>query len=146
MSGHYLLNPWSTEFWQPFLSNPVKGEVDQDILPSWFSTYITVTGQGEPELEQKIVTEVATYGKQIGELTDVVLALAESANFTDSKAQEAVRELRSIEKKVELKKKAYRSTVQQRAERALQELAKSDPDGLAQLIDSFQSPCVIHES
>ena len=143
MSGNSMLNPWSTEFWQQFLNNPVNGEVDQEILPSWFSTNITVKGQGEPELEQKIVTDVATYGKQLGELTEVVLALAESTNLTGCKA---LQELRSIAEQVELTKQAHRKTVQQRAERALQELAESDPEGLSRLIASFQTTSVIHES
>jgi len=142
MSGNYMLNPWSTEFWQQFLNHPVSGEVDQEILPSWFSTNITVTGLGEPELEQKIVTQVATYGKQLGELTEVVLALAEASHLTGN---EALQELRSIAEQIEQTKQAHRMSVQQRAERALQDLAESDPEGLSRLIASFQTTCVIHD-
>ena len=143
MSGNYMMYPWSTEFWQQFLSNPVNGVVDQEILPSWFSTNIKVTGLGDPELERQIVTEVATYGKQIGELTDVVLALAESANLTDNRA---LNELRTIAQQIELTKQVHRESAQQRAEHALQELAASDPEGLSRLIASFQTSCVMNES
>ncbi|MGQ7848050.1 hypothetical protein ACUNV4_26375 [Granulosicoccus sp. 3-233] len=143
MSGNYMLFPWSTEFWQLFLNNPMHGEVDQEILPSWFSTNIIVTGLGEPELEQRIVTEVATYGKQLGELTDVVLALAQTIKLTDS---EALQELQTIAEQVESTKRAHRKSVQQRAELALKELAEADPEGLLRLMEAYQPPQAIHKS
>lgn len=102
-----------------------------------------MTGLGDPELEWQIVTEVATYGKQIGELNDVVLALAESVNLADN---QALNELRTIAEQIELTKQAHRESTQQRAEHALKELAESDPEGLSRLIVSFQTTCVMNES
>lgn len=78
--------PWSSQFWRPFVQLPLSGAVDQSISPNWFPTNITVKGLGEQAFEQHIVSEVATYGKQLGELTDVVLALVESIEIEDCDA------------------------------------------------------------
>ena len=130
-----ILDPWSADFWQQVVRLPWSGEVDQHIAPSLFSTSINVRGLGEPKLEQQIFTEVATYGKQLGELTDVVLSLAEAANLADC---HALKELKAIARDVDKKKQEYRESAQQRAERALQELADSDPEGLSRLLSSYQ--------
>lgn len=132
---NFTLNPWSPDFWQQIVRLPLSGEVDQHIAPSFFSTNINVRGLGEPKLEQQIFTEVATYGKQLGELTDVVLSLAEAVNLTDCKS---LQELKAIARGVEMKKQEYRESAQQRAVRAPQELADSDPDGLWRLISSYR--------
>ena len=47
----------------------------QSILPGWFSN-VSVNYAGNADIERKVVEEIASYGKQIGILTDAVLVLA----------------------------------------------------------------------
>src|SRR5690349_13783394 len=63
--------------WGADRSGALNGDVSQ-----WFKIFsptVTVNGRGEPELEARIVREVATYGAQLGPLTQVVLAMAGGA-------------------------------------------------------------------
>lgn len=126
--------PWTPRFWQQLVNLPLSGAVDQTISPNWFPTTITVTGLGEPALEQRIISEVATYGKQLGELTEVVLALAESVEL---KHCDALQELQQIVTRIDDKKKEHESLVHKRAQLALQKLAESDPDEFSRLIATY---------
>ena len=63
--------------WGADRAAPLSGDVSQ-----WFKIFsptVTVNGRGEPELEARIVRDVATYGAQLGPLTQVVLAMAGGA-------------------------------------------------------------------
>jgi hypothetical protein len=44
----------------------------------WFSPALTVNYAGDPVIENRVVTEVASYGRQIGWLTEILLALAKN--------------------------------------------------------------------
>ena len=50
---------------------PWSGDVAQRITAPWFSPSLTVNYAGDPEVEDRVVTEVASYGKQLGWLTAV---------------------------------------------------------------------------
>jgi hypothetical protein len=50
--------------------------VNQRITTPWFSPSLTVNYAGDPAIEDRVVTEVASYGKQLGWLNEIVLALA----------------------------------------------------------------------
>ncbi|MEM7643012.1 MAG: hypothetical protein AAF366_10835 [Pseudomonadota bacterium] len=73
----------------PQIHWPLSGNVVQDIAPS-FNHEI----EGIPEVEYEVVTSVASYGTQLGILTDAVLALAAKAG-EDGPEIAAVRELAS---------------------------------------------------
>jgi hypothetical protein len=55
---------------------PWSGDVAQRITAPWFSPSVTVNYAGDPEVEDRVVTEVASYGKQLGWLTEITIALA----------------------------------------------------------------------
>jgi len=55
---------------------PWSGDVSQRITAPWFSPSLTVNYAGDPEVEDRVVTEVASYGKQLGWLTEIAIALA----------------------------------------------------------------------
>ena len=55
---------------------PWSGDVAQRITAPWFSPSLTVNYAGDPEVEDRVVTEVASYGKQLGWLTEIAIALA----------------------------------------------------------------------
>ena len=55
---------------------PWSGDVAQRITAPWFSPSLTVNYAGDPEVEDRVVTEVASYGKQLGWLMEIAIALA----------------------------------------------------------------------
>lgn len=55
---------------------PLSGDVNQRITAPWFSPAITVNYAGDAAIEDRVVTEVASYGKQLGWLTEIAIALA----------------------------------------------------------------------
>lgn len=55
---------------------PWSGDVAQRITAPWFSPSLTVNYAGDPAVEDRVVTEVASYGKQLGWLTEIAIALA----------------------------------------------------------------------
>jgi hypothetical protein len=58
------------------LRAPLSGDVTQDIAPSIGGQLgllnINATRSCDPELEQRIITEVASYGRQLGWLVEAV--------------------------------------------------------------------------
>ena len=113
---------------------PLSGDVDQ--LFRIFSPTI-VNGAGDPALEREIVENVATYGKQLGELTDVVLALAAQTKLPQS---EALTKLTEIAAAIEAKKIDYRAGVLERARKALDELKEHDEAGYTLLLAGLSAP------
>ena len=112
---------------------PLSGDVSQ--LFRFFSPTI-VNGAGDPALEREIVVNVATYGKQIGELSDVVLALAAKVGLES----EALTKLKEIAAAVEAKKVEYRAGVLERARKALDELREHDETGYTMLVANLAAP------
>ena len=55
-------------FWM--FRSPLSGDVTQRITAPWFSPSLTVNYAGDPVVEDRVVTEVASYGRQIGWLTE----------------------------------------------------------------------------
>lgn len=107
-------------FNSPIIEYPLSGDVIQDISPSFINAM-----KGVPEVEWEVVTEVASYGKQLGKLTEAVLALATVAG-ADGKEIDAVRE---IVEEVAAAKVRVKDKVRARAEQALADLKKIDPEG-----------------
>ncbi|MGH3771089.1 MAG: hypothetical protein ACRDRW_06805 [Pseudonocardiaceae bacterium] len=78
--GSRPLNPW--QMWQAWLSMfgiraPLSGDVTQDISPSFGLVNINNTSSGDPELEKRIITQVASYGRQLGKLVEAVDVLVQ---------------------------------------------------------------------
>ncbi|MDN3277101.1 hypothetical protein QWJ07_22755 [Frankia sp. RB7] len=91
----------------PVFKLPLSGDVVQSIYPSFFSptggqfglVNITVGQSSAPEVEKDVLSDVAGYGKQIGQIADALLvvieyleALGDSA-LRDDKAVAAFKEL-----------------------------------------------------
>src|SRR5688572_2692710 len=129
MAQNWMM-PW-LNFW-PGAPSPVDAPLSGDVS-QWFKIFspTIVNGEGDPVLEREIVEDVATYGKQIGEITDVVLALAAHAKLPDN---QALAELKDVAAKVAQKKAEYRQGVLERARKAMDELREHDPEGYALLL------------
>lgn len=72
--------------YSPTFEYPLSGDITQGIAPVFGDI------EGIPEVEHEVVTSVASYGKQLGKLTEAVLALAEKAGL-DGEEIDAVREI-----------------------------------------------------
>lgn len=125
--------PLSYWTWAPQIHFPWSGGVMQQIDPdvTWFSNWIT-PGAGNAAIEEKAFTSVASYGKQLGLITEVLLALVEETKLTAQ--QKSVEELRRIQNRIEMLKTveytlandqivAQVSKVQERGGSELRELA-----------------------
>jgi hypothetical protein len=74
-------------------------QIDPDL--TWFSHWIT-PGAGNAAIEEKAFSGVASYGKQLGLITDVLLAIVEKTALTDE--PKAVDDLRRIRSRIEMLK------------------------------------------
>lgn len=129
--------PWF--WWQlaPHFEFPLSGNVSQDILlDRFFSSIKQLAGDGR--IEQKAF-ESASYGKQIGLISEVLLSLADSSLVDESKAKKSLKELEAVYNKIENIKSNYSSSKIEEATNALMELKLSDPPQfervLAELVD-----------
>lgn len=120
----------ATEF-DPFwlFKLPLSGDVMQRISLPWFSP--TFNFAGDAGIEKQVVSEVASYGKQIGWLNELVIKLAEQqAVDVDvlKKVKKAVEDIDEI-------KKIHASTVLHTAVDALKQLEASEPQLYQELIE-----------
>ena len=88
-----MTSPLSYWTWSPEIHLPWSGEVKQRIDSNWFADWIQ-PGLGDPAIEEKAFTKVASYGKQLGLITDVLLALVDQTKL-DAQS-ESVAKLRDI--------------------------------------------------
>lgn len=111
-----------------FLKAPWSGDVWQRINSGWFSP--TFNFAGDAKIEERVVSEVASYGKQIGWLNEIVLDLAKGEKPDPdviSKLAKAVNEIEEI-------KAAESSSALRAAVDALGRLKAADPEQYQKLI------------
>ncbi|MEM6577456.1 MAG: hypothetical protein AAF678_03115 [Pseudomonadota bacterium] len=77
-------------FFSPTIEFPLSGDVEQAVSPIFGYDF-----EGIPEIEYEITTKVASPGKQLGKLTEAVLAIARQMEFEgdDLKAIEDLTQL-----------------------------------------------------
>lgn len=109
---------------------PLSGAVNQRITAPWFSPSLTVNYAGDPAIEDRVVTEVASYGKQLGWLNEIVLALAKK----QSVPQETLNRLEKAVQEIETIKKEIQPSALDTANNALDQLKREQPDRYAELL------------
>lgn len=122
-------------WWSPVLRLPFSGNVTQDIAPEtdWFVGNVN-RSVGDPDVERKVVREVASYGKQLSRLTDAVLALAHAQGVEDDAV---IQQLGEMAEAIKTAKRQVGEDRRARARRALDELALNDRDALRTLLDEY---------
>ena len=97
--------PWFWT-WAPQLHLPLSGDVAQRIDPSaWFAAIPPEAGNGH--IEQQACA-VASYGKQLGLITELLLDVTQQTAPTSSQGQQALRQLQAIRDEIEgLKRSSY---------------------------------------
>lgn len=94
------MNPWLV-FWAPHLYLPFSGSVAQRIEPntSWFFDSIAPSA-GHARIEKKAF-EVASYGRQLGLITEVLLDITKKSPPNTEEGRESLRRLRAIQAEIE---------------------------------------------
>jgi hypothetical protein len=89
--------------------------VTQDIAPitSWLSPQFEFNFAGDHKIEAEVVTEVASYGKQLGILSDAVMELAEG------KKGEAADRLKKLTDRIEMVKSQHKDRLEQKVKAGL---------------------------
>jgi hypothetical protein len=102
---------------------PWSGNVAERITAPWFSPSLTVNYAGDAAVEDRVVTEVASYGKQLGWLTEIVIASANGQPLpteTLARLEKAAREIDAI-------KEQSRASAVEAANNALDRLERDNP-------------------
>lgn len=103
----------------------------QRIEPDFFAGIRTDAGNGDVERE---AFDVASYGRQLGLITEVLLSMSGQDTVSRAKGQESLERLRQIHDRVEGIKRRHRASELDAARLALQKLRNSDPAALALLL------------
>lgn len=116
------------DIWAPMFRAPFSGDVTQEIVPRLFSPEI----QGIPEIERKVQTEVASYGKQLGKILDALVVLSEATKTP-------LPEIEALVADIETVKSNSIDEFRADAEAALKRLRAVDEDGWRTMISSPDS-------
>jgi hypothetical protein len=112
---------------------PLSGAVTQDIETA------LLRQARDSRVEREVLSDVASYGRQLGVLTDVVLALARAADGETIRAEagDALDKLEDIARRVEAIKRR-RAPRAEDLQRALDELRRRDPAAWRELLAGQQ--------
>ncbi len=116
-----MLTPF--DIWSPTFHAPFSGDVTQEITPRVFSPDI----KGSPAIENRVQTEVASYGKQLGKVLEALVTLSEK---TDTPLPEIDALITGVEKV----KANAKEVLREEAIAALARLQRADPAAHAALI------------
>lgn len=126
----WFLTPNTYFPWHGNINFPLSGSVMQDLSQSWFGQHIKMFDAGEPIQEERIF-DIASYGKQLGVITDILLGLIKSEGILlEGDAQRALTQLEDIHKKVEQIKDIYGDPEKRKKAKAAKAAAetKNTPD------------------
>ena len=110
------------DIWSPIFRAPFSGNVTQEISPQLFSSSV----QGVPEIEHKIQTDVASYGKQLGKILEALQELSANTNTPLPATDDLV-------EKVAATKAECKEELRAHAAKAVARLQAADPEGLVAL-------------
>jgi len=128
--------PWLW-IWYPQFQFPFSGSVNQDYKPdtSWFFGSIRPeAGNGTME---KNIFDIASYGKQLGWITEVLLFLEDNKSINTENAPESLEKLKALYQKIEQVKKEHEADSAETIITLLQKLKASDKAQFEQIISKF---------
>jgi len=130
--------PWFW-IWAPQVHFPWSGSVAQKIEPntSWFFDAIQ-PGAGDAEIERKAF-DVASYGKQLGLITEVLLGLTRQHAITPEQSAQALERLKAIHGQIEKLKTADADELEQTVARQLERLRVQKPQAYARLAKTIEA-------
>ena len=124
--------PWLW-FWAPQIHFPWSGSVAQQIEPNlgWFFGAIR-PGAGDGAVEREAF-EIASYGKQLGLLSEALLGLSERSSVTPDQANLALDRLEVIRARIESVKRSRSEAAVDSLSEQLEELRIRQPAAFEQL-------------
>jgi len=125
--------PWLW-FWAPQVHFPWSGDVAQRIDPSTQFFQGIRPGAGNARIEEKAFA-VASYGKQLGLITDILIELAEQTNARSPAAAASLDKLKRIRDQIEAIKNAEYDGVAVEIESRIAELRRKGGDRYVQLTE-----------
>lgn len=129
--------PWLW-FWAPQLHFPWSGSVAQNIDPAVFFGMIQ-PGAGHPRIEERAFSSVASYGKQLGLITEVLLALAAGNPAVKGEVADSLDKLGKIREKIEqLKALEYENEIW-RVEELIRSARKRGDAHYAELVERLSA-------
>lgn len=115
-----MLSPF--DIWSPTFHAPFSGDVTQEITPRVFSPDI----KGSMGIENRVQTQVASYGKQLGKILEALMVLA-------AKDKTALPDIEKLIDDIEVVKTDAKDLLREEAIAALARLEKADPEAHAEL-------------
>lgn len=127
------MNPWFQP-WMGMYRWPLSGNVTQEISPvsSWLSPQFEFNFAGNHHIETEVVSDVASYGKQIGLMSEALLEIA------NGEKGDAVAKLESLVEQIEEVKLRHEERLVDRVKIDLNKLKQSDPELLIKLLDDYR--------
>ena len=128
--------PLSSSGYDPFwlFRWPLSGNVNERITAPWLSPSLTVNYAGDARIEDRVVTEVASYGRQLGWLTEIAIALAHKQDLHS----EALRHIEEAAAKIEKIKNEVHPSALEAATEALDRLQRDRPAEYEKLLSERQ--------
>ena len=114
----------------------------QEIMTRWWSPNITMNFAGNASIEREVNEDVASYGRQLGWLNDIVAALAKSAETAikdDPEAAGALKDMLKARAKIDEIKKRRKQSALERAREAMDALRTSDKDAYRSLLRTLDA-------
>ena len=127
------MNNWLLPWWGQ-LRAPLSGDSNQYIAPTttWLSPQFELNFAGNRKIEAEVVADVASYGKQLGILSDAILELAKG------KSGKAIDRLQTLVNEVEDVKNQHKDILEQRVKADLDKLKEQDPKAFRRLLSEFR--------
>ena len=138
--------PWLW-FWAPQFHFPFSGSVAQRIEPdtNWFFAGIRPEA-GNGDVERQIF-DVASYGRQLGLITEVLLSQASPGTIAADKAARSLSQLEGVYREVEDVKQRNCDRLARSAVAVLEKLQASNPAELTRVLGRFSqgAPLLEHQ-
>jgi hypothetical protein len=128
--------PWLW-LYAPQISWPLSGAVTEAISTDAFFRGIK-PGAGVPAVEQQVF-EQASYGKQLGWLTDVLIEATDAKALQSAGAKASLADLKNLHDKVERIKSQHRQDRADAAIALLDQIAADSPEELGRLLLRYQA-------
>lgn len=134
MASDTLADAW-LRLWSPTINMPGSGSLGGFN----FHPYTTWDISGDQAVELSVYRDVASAGRQLGKLTDVVLQLADALARSDREiaGSECLRELREMDAEIKAVKERVEESAAKKAEKTLDDLRKSDPAAFKLLLAKY---------
>jgi len=128
--------PWFWS-WAPRIQFPFSGALSQWVEPNtdWFFGSIPPQA-GIGEVEKKIF-DVASYGRQLGLITEVLLASVHEESLESDEARQSLARLKRIQADIENVKSEHELQLADSAVAILEKLRVKNPDELARVVAKF---------